>query len=242
MTLVTLIVMSKAYLVSSYDSGPRSDQDFGEIAEQTKQQATFTKINQLSPGAFGFDLTVKVVDSKVIEEVAMGLKDATYVSLNVWRRLTYYNMEIFKKVDVIHDFPMIHPNELSCGESDLEDFGEIAEQTKQQATFTKINQLRPGAFGFDLTVKVVDSKVVEEVAMGLKDATCHNFPMIHPNELSCGESDLEVTGCFNRMENGRPPNEEDRKEVFSVHLRKELALFDCVCKIYYAPVNYKSNL
>ncbi|GKE51773.1 hypothetical protein Tco_1486929, partial [Tanacetum coccineum] len=39
-------------------------QDFGEMAEQTKQEVTFTKINQLCPGAFGLNLTVKVVDSK----------------------------------------------------------------------------------------------------------------------------------------------------------------------------------
>ncbi|GKA55652.1 putative nucleic acid-binding, OB-fold protein [Tanacetum coccineum] len=37
----------------------------------------------------------------------------------------------------------------------------MAEQTKQQATFTKINQLRPGAFGLNLTVKVVDSKAIQ---------------------------------------------------------------------------------
>ncbi|GJS98262.1 putative nucleic acid-binding, OB-fold protein [Tanacetum coccineum] len=43
----------------------------------------------------------------------------------------------------------------------LQDFGEMAEQTKQQATFTKINQLRPGAFGLNLTVKVVNSKAIQ---------------------------------------------------------------------------------
>lgn len=36
----------------------------------------------------------------------------------------------------------------------------MAEQTKQQADFTKINQLRPGAFGLNLTVKVVSSKLI----------------------------------------------------------------------------------
>ncbi|GJW66851.1 pyruvate kinase [Tanacetum coccineum] len=49
------------------------------------------------------------------------------------------------------------------------------------------------------------------------------YPMAAPkisSTLSCGES--EVTGPFNRIVYGGPPNEEDRKEVFSVHLRKEL--------------------
>ncbi|KAL7607125.1 uncharacterized protein At4g28440 [Lactuca sativa] len=36
----------------------------------------------------------------------------------------------------------------------------MAEQTKQQPAFTKIDQLRPGAFGLNLTVKVVSSKMI----------------------------------------------------------------------------------
>lgn len=36
----------------------------------------------------------------------------------------------------------------------------MAELNKQQPAFTKINQLRPGAFGLNLTVKVVSSKMI----------------------------------------------------------------------------------
>ncbi|KAJ0431066.1 putative nucleic acid-binding protein [Helianthus annuus] len=36
----------------------------------------------------------------------------------------------------------------------------MAEQLKQQPAFVKINQLRPGAFGLNLTVKVVSSKAI----------------------------------------------------------------------------------
>nr|GEX19237.1 hypothetical protein [Tanacetum cinerariifolium] len=97
------------------------------MAEQTKQQATFTKINQLRPGAFGLNLTVKVVDSKAIQ--TRGGRNGTQGR----------NMRLAECLD----------------------FGEMAEQTKQQATFTKINQLRPGAFGLNLTVKVVDSKAIQ---------------------------------------------------------------------------------
>ncbi|XP_071706598.1 uncharacterized protein At4g28440-like [Rutidosis leptorrhynchoides] len=37
----------------------------------------------------------------------------------------------------------------------------MAEQNKQQAAFIKVNQLRPGAFGLNLTVKVVNSKMIQ---------------------------------------------------------------------------------
>ncbi|XP_071736449.1 uncharacterized protein At4g28440-like [Rutidosis leptorrhynchoides] len=37
----------------------------------------------------------------------------------------------------------------------------MAEQNKQQPAFIKINQLRPGAFGLNLTVKVVSSKMIQ---------------------------------------------------------------------------------
>ncbi|KAI3731467.1 hypothetical protein L1987_62655 [Smallanthus sonchifolius] len=39
-------------------------------------------------------------------------------------------------------------------------FWKMAEQIKQQPAFIKINQLRPGAFGLNLTVKVVSSKAI----------------------------------------------------------------------------------
>ncbi|CAI9278311.1 unnamed protein product [Lactuca saligna] len=44
--------------------------------------------------------------------------------------------------------------------SQLRVCGKMAEQTKQQPAFTKIDQLRPGAFGLNLTVKVVSSKMI----------------------------------------------------------------------------------
>lgn len=36
----------------------------------------------------------------------------------------------------------------------------MAEQTKQQPAFIKISELRPGAVGLNLTVKVVNSKAI----------------------------------------------------------------------------------
>ncbi|MFS8020579.1 putative nucleic acid-binding protein [Helianthus anomalus] len=39
-------------------------------------------------------------------------------------------------------------------------YWKMAEQLKQQPAFVKINQLRPGAFGLNLTVKVVSWKAI----------------------------------------------------------------------------------
>ncbi|GKF24884.1 putative nucleic acid-binding, OB-fold protein [Tanacetum coccineum] len=105
------------------------------MAEETKQQATFTKINQLRPDAFGLNLTVKVADSKAIQtrggrngtqgcnmplaECLVGDETEVVVftarneqgedqCITTWRYLRSMTA------------PMIHPNTLSCGKSDLE--------------------------------------------------------------------------------------------------------------------------
>nr|XP_043621038.1 fatty acid amide hydrolase-like isoform X2 [Erigeron canadensis] len=72
------------------------------------------------------------LDSRINMTIFKSFTASDYVAAQrLRRRLMYFHMEIFKKVDIIvtpttgMTAPIIHPNALSCGESDLEVTGNL---------------------------------------------------------------------------------------------------------------------